>query len=164
MTDLTPPFTDPTPLQTRIHVGISATDVERAVGFYRTLFGQDPTKLREGYAKFEVRDPPVNFTINRDPAARGSVGPQHFGIQVRSADAVTAARRRLESAGLSLEIENDVTCCYAVQDKVWAIDPDGHRWEVFFVRDADAPVHSIPNERIVSEEDAAPCCAPTCCK
>ena len=61
-------------------------------------------------------------------------------------------------------VEDDVTCCYAVQDKVWAIDPDGHRWEIFLVTDADAPVHSENRTVEPTEPDQAPCCAPSCCK
>ena len=55
-----------------------------------------------------------------------------------------AATARMTSAGFGTESEEGVTCCYAVQDKVWAIDPDGHRWEVFVVTGADAAEHSIP--------------------
>src|SRR5690606_15203561 len=33
--------------------------------------------------------------------------------------------------------EMDITCCYARQDKIWMTSPDGHRWEVFFKKDAD---------------------------
>ena len=160
MNERTISFSEGPTLQRRIHVGIAVSDVQRSVAFYSTLFGQEPTKTRDGYAKFEVLDPPVNFTLNRYADPPGSIGPQHFGIQVRTADSVAAARAQLEAAGLTLAVEEGVTCCYAVQDKVWAIDPDGHRWEVFFVLDPDAPVHSSPSEAQTSDE---PCCAPTCC-
>ena len=48
--------------------------------------------------------------------------------------------------GLSTFTEEDVSCCYAVQDKVWVHDPDGAPWEVYTVL-ADAPVgpHAVPS-------------------
>jgi catechol 2,3-dioxygenase-like lactoylglutathione lyase family enzyme len=147
------------PTPTRIHVAIAVTDVEGALPFYRTLFGQEPTKTRPGYAKFEVLDPPVNFTLNRYASSSATQGPQHFGIQVKSTDAVRMARERLERAGYPIEVEDDVTCCWAVQDKVWAVDPDGHRWEVFVVTDADASVHSEPTPKSAERT----CCDPGCC-
>ena len=147
----------------RIHVAIATRDVARAIPFYETLFGRAPVKRKEGYAKFEVVDPPVNFTLNqtRDDAAVGHRGAQHFGIQVDKTETVAAARTRLEAAGLSTITEENVTCCYAVQDKIWVVDPDGHRWEIF-VTHADAEVHTI--ETIAPTADAEPCCAPSCCK
>jgi catechol 2,3-dioxygenase-like lactoylglutathione lyase family enzyme len=152
------------PTPTRVHIAIAVRDVEASLPFYDTLFGQPPTKLRAGYAKYEVLDPPVNFSLNQHADARSAaVGPQHFGIQVKSTDAVRAAQLRLEQAGHATETEEQVTCCYAVQDKIWAIDPDGHRWEVFVVTDADAPVHSA-NRRAAQAASERACCDPGCCR
>ena len=47
--------------------------------------------------------------------------------------------------------EEATACCYAVQDKVWAVDPDGHKWEVFVVLEADA------KDELFAE---AGCCSP----
>jgi catechol 2,3-dioxygenase-like lactoylglutathione lyase family enzyme len=147
---------------TRVHVGIGVSNLEASLPFYRVLFDQEPTKVREGYAKFEVANPPVNFTLNEtEHAGTPSMGPQHFGIQVKSTEAVHVARERFKAHGLETIEEDGVTCCYARSDKVWAIDPDGHRWEVFVVTDADAPVHSVAKVEATAEE---PCCAPSCCK
>ena len=145
----------------RIHIAVTTRDIDRAIPFYETLFGVAPSKRRDDYAKFEVADPSVNFTLNRttDPAPLGHRGAQHFGIQVDRTEVVQGAAARLAAAGLHTEIEEGVTCCYAVQDKVWAVDPDGHRWEIF-VTHADAPVHS--SKPVVAA--AAPCCEPTCCQ
>ena len=148
----------------RIHVAITTPDVDRAVPFYETLFGVAPVKRRADYAKFEVADPSVNFTLNKtsDDSSVGHRGAQHFGIQVDDVEVVLAARARLEAAGLATQTEERVTCCYAVQDKVWVVDPDGHRWEVF-VTHADAEVHSVEPVQPVAAA-AEPCCAPSCCK
>ena len=56
-------------------------------------------------------------------------------------DEVSAAQSRLSGEGLATATEDNVTCCYAVQDKVWVDDPDGAPWEVYTVlADAPAPV------------------------
>jgi len=137
------------PTRTRIHVSIAVADLERSLRFYKILFGQEPTKVRPGYAKFEVLDPPVNYALNEDRRAGPAAGVSHFGIQVKSTGEVLDARRRFEAAGTPTRLEDATTCCYAVQDKAWVSDPDGNEWEFFVVTDGDAPVHS-------SEKQASP--------
>lgn len=123
----------------RIHMALAVKDLERSIGFYETLFGQAPTKKRPGYAKFEVAEPPVNLALNQVADAINSSHPvAHFGIQVKTTAAVRELADRLGSAGLATEVEDNVTCCYAVQDKVWASDPDGNKWEVYVVLDNNA--------------------------
>lgn len=127
---------------TRIHVALESADIERSTAFYRTLLGQKPTKVKPGYAKFEVADPPVNLTLNAvSTGPARAAGVSHFGVQVKSTDAVEAMTKRFEDAGLLTKIEDDVTCCYAVQDKVWVNDPDGNAWEVFVVLDNSPAEH-----------------------
>lgn len=127
---------------TRIHMGLAVKDLEKSIAFYRTLFGQEPTKTRPGYAKFEVAEPSVNLSLNE---VGGDTGPNnpvaHFGIQVKSTDAVKLVADRLADAGLTTSTEENVTCCYAVQNKVWATDPDGNKWEVYVVLDNDGAHH-----------------------
>ena len=52
---------------------------------------------------------------------------------VDSADDVGAQLARLQAAGHAVDVEREETCCYAVQTKVWATDPEGRRWETYFV-------------------------------
>jgi catechol 2,3-dioxygenase-like lactoylglutathione lyase family enzyme len=137
---------------TRIHVALETSDLDGAIAFYQTLFGQTATKVKPGYAKFEVADPPVNLALNAAAKAHTSGGAAHFGVQVKSTEAVEQAQKRFEAAGLPIEVEEHVTCCWAVQDKVWVRDPDGNSWEVFVVLDADAAVHG--------KADADVCCTP----
>ncbi|WP_067929637.1 ArsI/CadI family heavy metal resistance metalloenzyme [Alicyclobacillus shizuokensis] len=114
------------------HVAINVRDFERSLAFYRTFFGLEPVRVRPGYAKFDVEQPPLNFTINqRDYEDAGALN--HLGLQVSSTDDVLAAKERLMAAGMATFDEMNTTCCYAVQDKIWVTDPDGNRWEVFVV-------------------------------
>src|SRR5207248_4740801 len=75
----------------------------------------------------------------------GDTGPHnpvaHFGIQVKSTAAVKGVADRLNGAGLATRAEENVTCCYAVQNKVWATDPDGNKWKVYVVLDNDGTQH-----------------------
>ena len=144
----------------RIHVGFAVRDLEAAAAFYETLLGEPPVKTRPGYAKWEPEDPSVNLSIHvsndpRDPAERAP--ETHYGVQVASTEAVLAAERRLRDAGYATKLERESVCCYAEQDKVWATDPDGRPWEVFFVRDADVAYDRDP----VAAGDM--CCDPGCC-
>jgi catechol 2,3-dioxygenase-like lactoylglutathione lyase family enzyme len=148
----------------RIHMGIGVKNLERSVAFYGTLFGRGPTKTRPRYAKFEVAEPPVNLALNE---VGGDTGPNnpvaHFGIQVKSTAAVEAVASRLRVAGLETAAEENVTCCYAVQNKVWATDPDGNKWEVYVVLDDDAARHPSTQSACCADEsdcceDKAACC------
>ncbi len=128
---------------TRIHIALAVKELSGAIGFYRTLFGQEPSKTRPGYAKFEVADPGVNLSLNEVVGATGpSNAVAHYGIQVKSTDAVLAMKDRVAAAGLPMTVEENVSCCYAVQDKIWVADPDGNKWEVFVVLDNEAAQHT----------------------
>jgi hypothetical protein len=54
---------------------------------------------------------------------------------------VQEAIGRLSGDGLSTEVEESTTCCFAVQDKVWTSDPDGAPWEIYTVL-ANAPTET----------------------
>jgi catechol 2,3-dioxygenase-like lactoylglutathione lyase family enzyme len=134
------------PGKARIHIGLAVSNLNDAKRFYQTLLGHAPTKERRGYIKFETTDPSVNLALNEieHGASLNEKVPVHYGIQVQSSAAVIEAIRRFERAGLDVRVEEKTTCCYSVQDKVWAQDPDGNQWEVFVVTDADAE-YAVPS-------------------
>jgi len=115
----------------RPHLALTVSSVERSAPFYEALFGTAPSKIKPGYAKFEVAEPALNFTLNEGDRGDTLGAFNHAGIQVASTDDVLAARLRLQRAGLATFDELDTTCCYARQDKIWVHDPDGTPWEVF---------------------------------
>lgn len=123
----------------RVHIGLGVRDLNRSIAFYRSLLETEPAKLRPRYAKFESTAPSLNLSLNETAGATAPVNAvAHFGIQVKSSAAVRAAARRLEAAGLRVEVEERTACCYAVQNKVWATDPDGNKWEVFVVLETES--------------------------
>jgi catechol 2,3-dioxygenase-like lactoylglutathione lyase family enzyme len=137
------------------HVSLNVSDIEKSIAFYEKVFDVPVSKRRPGYAKFDLASPALNLTMQESP--RTGVNASHFGVQVESEEDVRAARRRLEAGGLATTSEENVACCYAVQDKVWADDPDGNSWEFFVVKgDADV-MSSQPVEKAMA------CCGPECC-
>ena len=137
------------------HVSLNVANIDASVSFYEKAFGVMATKRRPGYAKFDLARPSLNLTMQEGP--RTGVNASHFGVQVASTEDVAEAKRLFEAAGLPTKGEQDVSCCYAVQDKVWVEDPDGNAWEVFVVK-GEAAVMMEPKAA-----DPKACCAPTCC-
>ncbi len=123
----------------KAHVSIDVRDVQRSIQFYRGLFGIEPSKVRPGYAKFDIQNPPLNFAMNEVPTLAEGGALSHLGIQVASTDDVFAIRQRWAEAGLVTRDEMQTDCCYAKQDKTWVHDPDGNEWEVFVVLEDNLP-------------------------
>ena len=123
----------------KAHVSINVRNVERSIDFYRKMLGIEPSKVRTGYAKFDVQNPPLNLTLNEVPDLGGAGALSHLGLQVTSTDDVLAIRTRWAEAGLVTRDEMQTDCCYATQDKTWVHDPDGNEWEAFVVLKDNLP-------------------------
>jgi len=116
----------------RFHMALLVRDLDESVAFYSRLFAMEPTKLRDGYAKYEVAEPSVNFTLNQARVeGRGTLS--HFGIQLGDSETLALHRERLRARGFETRDEQATTCCYAKQDKFWVTDPDGNEIEFFLV-------------------------------
>ena len=116
--------------EARVQLAINVADIDESVAFYSRLFNVEPAKLRPGYANFDIQAPPLKLVLIQG-GEPGSLN--HLGIQVDSAVAVTEAAERLAAVGMATRLEEDSTCCYAVQDKVWVTGPAGEQWEVYTV-------------------------------
>ncbi|MFF8746118.1 ArsI/CadI family heavy metal resistance metalloenzyme [Streptomyces californicus] len=139
----------------RAQLALRVSDLEASVAFYTKLSGAEPAKRREGYANFALTEPPLKLVlIEGEPGEETRL--DHLGVEVESTDQVTAAADRLKDAGLATFEENDTSCCYALQDKVWVHGPGREPWEVYVVKaDADTLGRSARTE--VDAE--AGCCA-----
>ncbi|MFC5528247.1 ArsI/CadI family heavy metal resistance metalloenzyme [Cohnella yongneupensis] len=137
----------------RMHVAINCTDLDKSLSFYRSFFGAEPQKVKEKYAKFELDNPALHFSLNVRPFEKNGV-LNHLGFQVDNTEDVLAMGKRLRQSNLLLIDEMNTTCCYAVQDKVWVYDPDGNAWEIFYTK-ADSEFESAGETR-----DLSLCCAP----
>jgi catechol 2,3-dioxygenase-like lactoylglutathione lyase family enzyme len=81
------------------HVSINVSNVTESIEFYRKMLGIEPAKVRTGYAKFDLQNPPLNLALNEIPFnERGALW--RLGIQVASTDDVLAVRMRWADEGL----------------------------------------------------------------
>jgi catechol 2,3-dioxygenase-like lactoylglutathione lyase family enzyme len=162
----------------KAHLALNVKNVEQSLEFYRKMLALEPSKVRAGYAKFDIQNPPLNLTLNQAPfGERGALS--HLGIQVGSTEDVLAMREKWAEAGLITRDEMQTNCCYALQDKTWVNDPDGNEWEVFVVLEdnltesaaccgIDAPGKADAQSASCSTADPAPaiaaapvsCCTP----
>ena len=154
----------------KAHLALNVHNVERSIQFYKKMLGIEPSKVRNGYAKFDVQNPPLNLTLNEHSfGERGALS--HLGIQVAATDDVLTMRLRWEQAGLFTRDEMQTNCCYALQDKTWVRDPNGNEWEVFVVLednlaettpcDCGEKVLEAITETSTPVVSAGACCAPT---
>src|SRR5712691_7908407 len=116
----------------KAHLALNVHNVLISTEFYRKMLGIEPSKIRSGYAKFDVQNPPLNLTLNEVSFGERDA-LSHLGIQVRSTEDVSEMRRKWAEAGLATRDEMQTNCCYALQDKTWVHDPDGNQWEAFVV-------------------------------
>ena len=151
----------------KAHLALNVRNVSASMEFYQKMLGIEPAKVRRGYAKFDVQNPPLNLTLNQHAFnERGALS--HLGIQVATTGDVLAVREKWTEAGLLTRDEMQTNCCYALQDKTWVRDPDGNEWEVFVVLEDNlaetAPCEcgtKLDSEEPLKTENAATCCAPT---
>jgi len=118
-------------VMSRVELALNVSNLAEAVGFYSKLFGTTPAKIRPGYANFAIAEPPLKLVLIKGRGQPGTLN--HLGVEVASTEEVAAAQQRLTGEGLACANEDEVACCYAVQDKVWVDAPDGEPWEVYTV-------------------------------
>ncbi len=137
----------------RVQLALRVGDLDGSVAFYRKLFGVEPAKRHPGYANFAVAEPPLKLVLLQGRPGENTV-LDHLGVEVETAEEVAAATGRLSALGLVTQEQQDASCCYALQDKVWVHGAGGEPWEVYTVK-ADAPNAVVS----VSPEAGAATCA-----
>ncbi|MEW4491099.1 ArsI/CadI family heavy metal resistance metalloenzyme [Thalassoglobus sp. JC818] len=114
------------------HISVNVSDIDRSVVFFSKVFNTPPAKHQRDYAKFELQNPPMTFSLEPiNPTDRGTLN--HLGFKFQSAEELVAVQRRLEIAGIRSEREEGVECCYSRQTKFWLHDPDGTLWEMYIL-------------------------------
>jgi catechol 2,3-dioxygenase-like lactoylglutathione lyase family enzyme len=139
----------------RVQLALNVSDLDAAIAFYSKLFDATPAKVRPGYANFAIAEPPLKLVLIEGEGDAGSLN--HLGVEVESTDLVAAATARLTTEGLACATEDEVACCYAVQDKVWVDAPDGEPWEIYTVL-ADVEM-TAGQVRTVEPDADSMCCA-----
>jgi len=134
----------------KTHISLNVGNVKESVGFYKKMFGVEPVKLKNDYAKFDVTNPPLNLTMNQTAFEKGG-SLSHLGLQVETTEEVLEMGQRWVENGLVTLDEMQTDCCYALQNKTWVADPDGNSWEVFVVL----------GDTFDKDISASACCAPS---
>ena len=139
----------------RVQLALNVSNLDEAIGFYSKLFATEPAKIRPGYANFAIAEPPLKLVLIEGAGAGGTLN--HLGVEVETTAEVSATQRRLAAEGLETATEDEVACCYAVQDKVWVDGPSGEPWEIYTVlADVEMPDGKL---RTVDPETGATDCA-----
>jgi len=122
------------------HVAVYVQSIPQAVEQYRKLLGIEPAKVRHDYAKFELADPPVIFSLN----IGGEPGTlSHLGIRYGDTGQVATEMVRVKQTDVPLLQQGETTCCYAKADKFWVRDADGMPWEMYtLLEDTEAETAS----------------------
>ncbi len=150
------------------HVAVYVEDIPAAVEQYRKMLGVEPAKVRPDYAKFEMADPPVIFSLN----SGGTPGKlSHLGIRFSSNGEVASELARAKAADLEVFNQGTTTCCYAKADKFWVRDADGIAWEMYtLLEDVEAETAADRSLRVfLGQESAADAkadasaCGTDCC-
>ncbi|HEY2195795.1 MAG TPA: ArsI/CadI family heavy metal resistance metalloenzyme [Actinomycetospora sp.] len=151
----------------RVQLALRVSDLEASLKFYSSLFGVEPAKRRPGYANFAVAEPPLKLVLLEGEADNPTV-MDHLGVEVETTAEVNDATARLDQLGLFPQVEDDTTCCYARQDKVWVHGPGNEPWEVYTVKE-DSPEYGTdglvgqPIGSCATAEDRACCGVTACC-
>jgi catechol 2,3-dioxygenase-like lactoylglutathione lyase family enzyme len=145
----------------KMHMNLATRDLEASVAFYSSLLSAEPVKHYRNYALFLTEDPGLELALDADPNAKVLEGA-HYGVVVEKPEEVDAAIARLRAAGHLVDVETNETCCYAIQNKVWATDPDGRRWETYFVI-AEAEERDGEETTCCRTDSPKSAASPACC-
>ncbi|MEV6234882.1 ArsI/CadI family heavy metal resistance metalloenzyme [Saccharopolyspora shandongensis] len=137
----------------RMQLALRVGDLEGSIAFYSKLFGAEPAKRRPGYANFAIAEPPLKLVLLEGEPGQDTV-MDHLGVEVDSTEQVGNATERLAALGLFTEVEEDTTCCYARQDKVWVHGPGREPWEVYVVK-ADSQTFGATEAQCCADDDAS---------
>jgi catechol 2,3-dioxygenase-like lactoylglutathione lyase family enzyme len=150
----------------RFHVNVAVADLARSTRFYSTLFGVEPTLLKDDYAKWMLEDPRINFSISTSSVSRGI---NHVGLQADTMEELETIQARLRDAEHETFEQPDAQCCYAKSSKTWVRDPDEVAWETFFThgeitsygddRVPEDVFQAKTSERCCDAASEARCCA-----
>lgn len=158
------------PMPNTFHVAVYVHSIPEAVEQYRKLLGIEPAKVRHDYAKFELPDPPVIFSLNTG----GEPGTlSHLGVRYGDTGQVASEMVRVKQTDVPLLQQGETTCCYAKADKFWVKDADGIAWEMYTLLEdveaetaADRPLRAFLGQEhgdSAEENPADACASPNCC-
>jgi catechol 2,3-dioxygenase-like lactoylglutathione lyase family enzyme len=90
----------------RPHLSLDVRSVPASVIFYQRVFGVAPQKQTQDYAKFDLTQPALNFSLVSSTGRLSSV--DHLGIEVESVEEIAAWKERLQTQGILERVEETV--------------------------------------------------------
>lgn len=132
----------------RLQLALNVKNIEEATAYYSKLFDARPHKQRKGYANFAIDNPPLKLVLFENPDAEERIN--HLGVELNQGENLDDVTKRLNDSGISHRTENQTTCCFATQNKVWSIEPQGLHWEWYTITD--------DNPEMSSEPESPACC------
>ncbi len=137
----------------RMHIHVFIDDLQQSINFYSNLFGSEPTKRKDDYAKWMLNDPKINFAISISDSKSGI---DHLGIQVDEDSELKDMRERLAKADMKTFAEGETVCCYSKSDKTWVEDPSGIAWETYRTMEDAETFNNSPAKNIISSDSETP--------
>jgi catechol 2,3-dioxygenase-like lactoylglutathione lyase family enzyme len=141
-------------VMSRVQLALNVSNLDEAIDFYSKFFKAEPAKVRAGYANFAIDEPPLKLVLIENARNAGSLN--HLGVEVFSTGAVIDATNYLAEAGLTTRVEDETTCCYATQDKVWVDGADGVPWEVYTVLADSTTANGVAGDERCCTSDSTP--------
>ena len=139
----------------RVQLALNVDDLDASIDFYEKMFDTPVAKRKDGYANFEVENPPLKLVLFEGQGAGGTLN--HLGVEVEQASQVSDAEQRIAATGLETTGIDETVCCYAEKTETWVEGP-GTRWE-WYVKTADADVlDNVVVSSSSGSEDASSCC------
>ena len=139
----------------RVHIHVGVEDLNQSMNFYNALFGAQPTKVKDDYAKWMLDDPYMNFAIS---TRMGNQGIDHLGIQVDGIADLENMRENMSAANISTHSDGEAACCYAKSEKSWVKDPNGIAWEAYHTME---DMRTFSGNAKPDQKANTDCCIPT---
>jgi hypothetical protein len=145
----------------RLQLALNVRNLNEAIDFYGKFFNAKPHKIRKGYANFAIESPPLKLVLFENPKAAERLN--HLGVEVFEQAEVDRAQERFTETRILDAVEEETVCCHAAQNKIWAQEPQGLKWEWYRITD-DNPLsaehraeHGAPGK--IERGNQSTCCA-----
>jgi hypothetical protein len=121
----------------RLQLALNVRNLDEAIDFYGKFFNAKPHKIRKGYANFAIDSPPLKLVLFENPKAAERLN--HLGVEVFEQVEVDQAQQRFSESRILDSVEDETVCCHAAQNKIWAQEPQGLKWEWYRITDDNPP-------------------------
>jgi len=111
------------------HIGLAVRDVERALRFYKDVFGANEVYREPGTIQAQTPGSHDILSFEEDASKAGEMkGVTHFGFRLRKPEDIEAAAIAVRAGGKILQQGEFVPR----EPYIFASDPDGYRIEIWY--------------------------------